>query len=812
MLILLSLFALVAADTYVWQQSSNWGNPQNWQQERMPCAAETAILSAHRTSTRVSKTRKFEVTLDVNQTLKSLRLAPGGRMRLQLGTHLKLSPKTSCKEDGLPSVTNDSINHFKGVQLHPWNCVDNWKRKSDGKTASKVPCGSDVVSFPSGKSVSWIRLQSDVKVSKLEWMGKAVSAFSDIPNSGIYFVKTKSSAGLTVDPRCLLSQPSLCHCYQSNCSIYPTPPAPVETTDSVHVRPSTQRLHSSTFQATQSKQSSETANTLKPISVISVPAQHTVTCPPNSTSCSNSEETQDSNTDFPTQPIIIGISCGGAIVIVAVIVIICLVYRKRYSNLPVSNSEYTETAATKHELSMSSPTSKQSFTNPAFQDHDPTVYNPIYADTDDVLADNSQIQLALCTFDSIVLVFLSLYMFVSVDADTFVWRHSSNWANPTNWNQARLPCAAETVKLARPNTAASVPLGQKFEVRVDVNVTLKKLVLPRGSSLKLNKNVRLILSKKADCREVGLPAVSDSSMNEFIGVQPHNWNCANNWERLSDKMRAVRVPCESDTVQFQSGKSYSWITLNSNVKVAGIQWQGNPVHSLSEIPKSGTYFVKAKPSADLTANPTCTTSPSACPCLSNDCSLYPTSPLPPTAKAMMTTATAKGTGTTTKAVTKGPATKESGSQTSSTTVSGTTKVAPSPCAPGDDPCIKIISGKGTDTESSSHEIWPVIVGVLVGVVGLLVVVVVVLVVVRRKRTIVYEKEEVVGTPNAVYSSHYEDPKVDLSFENPMYAENKSGQIYDNAIYDTADAEMFQNVAEGSSENLHQKFDEDGLPI
>lgn len=46
----------------------------------------------------------------------------------------------------------------------------------------------------------------------------------------------------------------------------------------------------------------------------------------------------------------------------------------------------------------------------------------------------------------------------------------------------------------------------------------------------------------------------------------------------------------------------------------------------------------------------------------------------------------------------------------------------------------------------------------------------------------------------------------------MYAENKSGQIYDNAIYDTADAEMFQNVAEGSSENLHQKFDEDGLPI
>ena len=31
------------------------------------------------------------------------------------------------------------------------------------------------------------------------------------------------------------------------------------------------------------------------------------------------------------------------------------------------------------------------------------------------------------------------------------------------------------------------------------------------------------------------------------------------------------------------------------------------------------------------------------------------------------------------------------------TVSGTTKVSPSPCAPGDDPCIKIISGKGTDT-------------------------------------------------------------------------------------------------------------------
>jgi hypothetical protein len=236
-------------------------------------------------------------------------------------------------------------------------------------------------------------------------------------------------------------------------------------------------------------------------------------------------------------------------------------------------------------------------------------------------------------------------------ADTFVWRHSSNWGDPSNWNQTRLPCAAETAKLTRPITVAlSQSANPKFEVRLDVNATVKKLLLPRGSRLTLNKGVRLFLSSSTTCNEAGLSRVSNTSVNEFIGVQEHPWNCANNWERVSDKMQATRVPCSSDTVEFPAGSSYSWVALYTDIKVAGLKWQGKPVQSLSEIPNADSYFVKGSPSANITINPTCATSPSNCPCLSNNCSFYPTSPPPATTK-VVTTKVATTAPPTTKVVT-----------------------------------------------------------------------------------------------------------------------------------------------------------------
>jgi hypothetical protein len=281
--------------------------------------------------------------------------------------------------------------------------------------------------------------------------------------------------------------------------------------------------------------------------------------------------------------------------------------------------------------------------------------------------------------------------------------------------------------------------------------------------------VILSLSGSTKCKEPELSTVSDTSVNEFIGVQAHPWNCVNNWKRLSDQMQATRVPCASDTVEFPAGNSYSWVALNTDIKVAGLTWQGKSVQSLSEIPNADSYFIKGSSSVKITVNAACATSPSDCPCVSNNCSFYPTSP-PPT-----------------------PTTGVVPPSTKVVTPSTRTKVP-----------VAVV-------QSDSQAVWPIIVGVLIGVVGLLILVIAGMFLLRsrRSRSVPYQETR---SPNAHYScnadSSSENSTVHLSFENPMYADAKKeieSDLYDSHI----DKGLFEV---GSTEKIYQDFDEDGLPI
>jgi hypothetical protein len=132
-------------------------------------------------------------------------------------------------------------------------------------------------------------------------------------------------------------------------------------------------------------------------------------------------------------------------------------------------------------------------------------------------------------------------------------------------------------------------------------------------------------------------------------------------------------------------------------------------------------------------------------------------------------------------------------------------------------------------DSDSNEVWPIIVGALIGVVGLLILVIAGLLLLRyscykhtinliqhinkncfRSRRQQYHTPSQKGetrSPNAYYSSQ-DHPTVQLSFENPMYTNDQ--QIVENSIYNSRiDKSLFQI---GNTEAIYQDFDEDGLPV
>ncbi|XP_065836465.1 cadherin-related family member 5-like [Oscarella lobularis] len=229
-------------------------------------------------------------------------------------------------------------------------------------------------------------------------------------------------------------------------------------------------------------------------------------------------------------------------------------------------------------------------------------------------------------------VFALLLSTVAAAGDLLFWTRTSNWNNPDNWIHKRVPCSAETVEIKPPRTHEGKPLPDDFDIHLDADVTLKKLLIPVGGSLFLTPGFKISFSTETTCKNEGFSAVTDKSVNSFVGVQPNPWSCVGNWRKL-DGTLPRRPPCRDDTAVFQSNASFSWIKLDSPVTVGQLLWRGQSVSGLSDIPNSGQYFYKSNPSANLKVEPSCLQGrPALCPCLASNCSFYPTTPPPTTPK------------------------------------------------------------------------------------------------------------------------------------------------------------------------------------
>ncbi|GAB1604535.1 protein amnionless-like [Argonauta hians] len=140
------------------------------------------------------------------------------------------------------------------------------------------------------------------------------------------------------------------------------------------------------------------------------------------------------------------------------------------------------------------------------------------------------------------------------------WIRNTNFGNNLNWNTGRVPCGDDRVIFPEDSPP----------VLVNINTTMKEIVLTRNSLLILNSFTELGFTSDStsDCVNTG----HEVEYNATYGrewLDPSNWcvmssrsaaNCDSEFHALDSE----KVPCFTDDVVFPSGNSY-YVDLGSDM-------------------------------------------------------------------------------------------------------------------------------------------------------------------------------------------------------------------------------------------------------
>uniref|UniRef100_A0A0B7AXU5 Protein amnionless n=1 Tax=Arion vulgaris TaxID=1028688 RepID=A0A0B7AXU5_9EUPU len=174
---------------------------------------------------------------------------------------------------------------------------------------------------------------------------------------------------------------------------------------------------------------------------------------------------------------------------------------------------------------------------------------------------------------SLCVIYVLVLLFGSANSIYKRWLRDTNFDNPNNWNTKRTPCG---------NDVTIIPDDSPV-VYVQLNTTIKELVLPRNGELILGPNFQLIFSETPveGCEDAGGDV-------EFTAVHPESWLNPDNWcsaptERGACDVKRLldvdKVPCNYDDVIFPRDHSY-FIDLSEDT----------PILSAKTVKISGTTF------------------------------------------------------------------------------------------------------------------------------------------------------------------------------------------------------------------------------
>ncbi|XP_056022820.1 uncharacterized protein LOC125649614 [Ostrea edulis] len=142
------------------------------------------------------------------------------------------------------------------------------------------------------------------------------------------------------------------------------------------------------------------------------------------------------------------------------------------------------------------------------------------------------------------------------------WLSNTNFGNPANWNAGRPPCGNDVAVIHEESAA----------VFLQVNSTVKELVMPINGEVVFGANVVLGFTEQPDHSATCTPYSSDV---EFNVTYPRDWFDASNWCetdsetgdcKVIPRLDSEKVPCMNDDVVYPSGNSF-YVNLETGLDV-----------------------------------------------------------------------------------------------------------------------------------------------------------------------------------------------------------------------------------------------------
>ncbi|CAL1285452.1 unnamed protein product [Larinioides sclopetarius] len=214
---------------------------------------------------------------------------------------------------------------------------------------------------------------------------------------------------------------------------------------------------------------------------------------------------------------------------------------------------------------------------------------------------------------SLALVGFCCSLRLSMGHDAKIWATNTNFNNPRNWREGRLPC---------PNDRVIFPASSSVLIFMPESFSVSEVVLPINGELVFPKNAIFNLTGRTE---------TASCPGQDVLFQPNveSWYNPDNWNVTSERMfpethprrnkavpHAYQVPCRWDRVQFPAQSSFSVQGIEPPVSIASLQIN-NRIYSQIDLDAllstpTGKLLFHNNPSIQIT-NSLCT-DPKGCIC------------------------------------------------------------------------------------------------------------------------------------------------------------------------------------------------------